>query len=128
MGLKVRLLFALLLSGATLACHHPAERALQGRWYGESVENFDSDALAAATGWARGTIIEFEGKRMRVQVPAQPARTGVFELAAIEDRQVRLTVLDSHGDSSEVEFIVDDAESIRWVLEEGRTVVLKKQP
>ncbi len=110
------------------ACSHPAERALQGRWYGESVENFSEESLAAATGWAKGTVIEIEGKRMKVTVPAQTPRTGVFELAAIEDRQVKLHVLDSHGDSSEVDFIVDDAESIRWVLEEGRTVVLKKQP
>ena len=109
-------------------CSHPAERALQGRWYGESVENFDAESLAAATGWARGTVIEFEGKRMRVTVPAEPPRSGVFELAAIVDRQVKLNVLDSQGESSEVDFIVDDAESIRWVLEEGRTVVLKKQP
>lgn len=110
------------------ACSHPAERALQGRWYGESVENFDETSLAAATGWARGTIIEIEGKRMKVTVPAQAPRTGVFELAAIEERRVKLNVLDSQGDSSEVDFIVDDTESIRWVLEEGRTVVLKKQP
>src|SRR5687768_16111348 len=33
-----------------LACAHPAERAIEGRWRGTSVENFDEGQVAAATG------------------------------------------------------------------------------
>lgn len=108
-------------------CAHPAERALQGRWYGESVENFESEAVASATGWARGTSFEFRGKNLQVTVPAEKSRNGVYELSAIEERNVTLSVLDSRGEQSEIELIVDDADSIRWVLGEGRTLVLKKQ-
>lgn len=109
-----------------VACGHPAERALQGRWLGVGVENFDSDEIAAATGWARGTSLEFSGRRLKVTLPAERSRVGVYELSAIEDRTVTLNVLNSAGENSELELIVDDAENLRWLLGDGRTLVLKK--
>ncbi len=108
-------------------CSHPAEEALQGRWYGKSVENFEEDEVAAATGWARGTSFVFKGNHVRVKVPAEKPRSGVYRLAAIEDRKVSLLVLGSHGEESELDLIVDDAESLRWVLGEGRTMVLERE-
>jgi hypothetical protein len=107
-------------------CSHPAERALEGEWYGKSVENFDAEEVAAATGWARGTSFVFKGNRVKVTVPAEKPRSGVFRLSAIEDRQVSLVVLDSQGEESELDLIVDDAESLRWLLGEGRAVVLRR--
>jgi hypothetical protein len=109
-------------------CAHPAERALQGVWLGQSVENFDEGEIPAATGWARGTQFEFKGTRLTVTVPAEEPRTGTYRLSAIQDRHVTLTILDRQGDLSEMELIVDDASSLRWVLEEGRTMVLRHQP
>ena len=53
---------------------------------------------------------------------------GVYSLASIEDRTVVLNVLSSRGEESELKLIVDDAESMRWVMDEGRTLVLKRQP
>jgi len=125
--LPVLALFTGFLAMTFSGCAHPAERALQGRWHGQSVENFDAEAMASATGWARGTSLEFQGRNLHVTVPAEESRTGVYELAAIKDRNVKLSVLGSRGEQSEIELIVDDADSIRWVLGEGRTLVLKKQ-
>ena len=110
-----------------VGCAHPAERALEGRWYGESVENFDQEVVAAATGWARGTTFEFAGTQLRITLPAQGTRPGVYSLAAIEDRTILLNILSSRGEESELKLIVDDAESLRWVLEDGRTLVLKRK-
>ncbi len=110
-----------------LSCGHPAERALQGKWFGTSVENFDEEAVAAATGWARGTSLEFSGRRLKVTLPARPARVGVYELSSIEDRTVVLSVLGTDGGSSELELIVDDENSLRWVMGEGRTMVLHRE-
>lgn len=109
------------------ACGHPAERALQGQWLGSSVENFDPSNVAAATGWARGTSMEFSGRRLKVTLPAQTPKVGVYELASIEDRTVRLNVLSSEGESSELELIVDDEQTLRWVMGEGRTMLLHKK-
>ena len=46
------------------------KRKLEGRWLGESVENFDAKEMAAATGWARGLSLEFSGTHLTVAVPA----------------------------------------------------------
>jgi hypothetical protein len=108
-------------------CSHPAEQALQGVWLGQAVENFDDEAIAAATGWAKGTQFEFNGSRLTVTVPAEEPRSGTYRLSSIENRHVTLTVLDSRGDLAEMELIVDDAENLRWVLEDGRTMLLKRK-
>ncbi|HSC89646.1 MAG TPA: hypothetical protein VLC09_20325 [Polyangiaceae bacterium] len=118
----------LLLTSLSLGtgCAHPAERALAGRWHGESVENFTLDEMAAATAWARGTSFEFDGPNLTVEVPAEEPRRGTYRLAAIEDRTVKLTVLDSAGEQSELELVVDDKTSLRWMLGDGRALVLKR--
>lgn len=123
----LKLLAAVFLGFSTFACSHPAEKALQGRWNGQSVENFDKEAIAAATGWARGTSFEFEGRRLTVTVPSEKPRNGVYSLKSIEDRQITLSVLDHQGDVTELDLIVDDADSLRWVLDDGRTLVMKHQ-
>lgn len=120
----VALLFGLV---TCVACSHPAERALQGVWLGTAVENFEEQELPAATGWAKGTQFEFQGTRLTVTVPAEGSRHGTYRLNAIQDRHVTLSVLDTEGELSEMELIVDDAENLRWVLEEGRTLLLKRQ-
>jgi len=111
----------------SVACSHPAERALQGVWQGVGVENFDEEELASATGWARGTQFEFVGTRLTVTVPAENPRRGTYRLAGIQDRRVTLAVLGADGEQSEMELIVDDEETLRWVLGEGRTLLLKRR-
>ncbi len=91
------------------------------------MENFDQEEVAAATGWARGTQFEFEGKRLTVSVPAEEPRTGTYRLVAIENRRVTLAVRGKDGRQSELQLIVDDAKNLRWVLEEGRTLLLEKR-
>lgn len=118
-------LFASLLIAST-GCGHPAERALRGKWLGERVENFDFADVAAATAWARGTSFEFRGERLTVAVPAEEPRTGTYRLAAIQDRTVRLSVLGSTGETNELELIVDDETSLRWVLGDGKTMVMRR--
>ena len=108
-------------------CQHPAEEALQGRWNGHSVENFEEQSIAAATGWARGTQFEFRGNDLTITMPAKESRKGKYKLAKIEGRQVTLAVQDQKGELTRLDLIVDDAESLRWMLDDGRTLVLKKE-
>ena len=109
-------------------CSHPAQRVLQGRWEGRRVENFNESDMAAATGWARGTTFEFQGARLSITLPAKSRRSGVYELTEIEDRTVTLTVVDGNGEQSELRLTVDDESSMRWMLDEGRAMVLERQP
>ncbi len=113
---------------ALTACGHPAEKALRGKWLGERVENFEFADVAAATAWARGTSFEFRGQRLTVAVPAEEPRTGTYRLAQIQDRTVRLSVLGTNGETSDLELVVDDDTSLRWVLGDGKTMVMRREP
>jgi hypothetical protein len=110
-----------------VACGHPTQRALQGRWLGETVENVDDDLAAAAAGWAKSTSFEFAGSHLTVAIPAEEPRTGTYSVQVVEDRAVHLAVLDPEGDHSELLLILDDERSLRWMLGEGRSVVMRRQ-
>lgn len=109
------------------ACAHPAQEALQGHWNGQNVENFRPEELAAATGWARGTSLHFQGSRVTIRVPDAEAKSGTFRLASIEQRRVTLDIVDTQAARSELVLIVDDDQHLRWDLGEGRTLVLEQQ-
>ena len=78
-------------------CGHPAERALEGRWFGDSVENFDASDVALATGWARGASMEFSGSAITVAIPAEDPRKGKYEVESAHDGNLVLAVRDDKG-------------------------------
>jgi hypothetical protein len=123
MGRILGVAFALCAVG----CAHPAERALRGRWLGEAVENFDQDDLAEATAWARGTMLEFRSSNITVAIPSEESRTGTYMLSSVADRTVKLRVLDLEGQESDMELVVDDEDHLRWLLGDGRAVVMKHE-
>lgn len=110
-----------------VGCGHPVQRALEGRWYGDSVENFDEDTSAAAIGWAKGTSFEFAGSSLTVAIPAEEPRSGSYRVVAADEGVVRLAVLDPEGESSELVLRLDDQDSLRWMLGDGRAVVMRRQ-
>ena len=107
-------------------CGHPVQRQLEGRWLGESVENFQDSQLAAATGWARGLSFEFAGSSATVAVPAEEARTGRYQVSSVHESDVRLSFTTKEGKTSSALFKLDNERSIRWMLGEGRSVVLRR--
>ena len=120
------LLALALVLGAT-GCGNPAKRALEGRWLGDTVENFDEEQAPAATGWAKGTSFEFSGSSLTVSIPAEEPRTGTYRISSMAEREVHLAVLDPEGEQSEVALILDDEKSLRWVLGDGRSLVMHRQ-
>jgi hypothetical protein len=107
-------------------CGHPVQRSLEGRWLGEAVENFQDSQLAAATGWARGLSFEFAGSSVTVAVPAEEARTGRYQVSSVHESDVRLAFTSKDGKSSTALFKLDNDHSIRWMLGQGRSVVLRR--
>jgi hypothetical protein len=120
-------LVLLSLAAAAPACGHPVKRQLEGRWFGESVENFDQRELPAATGWARGVSFEFAGENLTVSVPAEEPRTAPYQVASVQRNDVRLAVQRSTGEKESVRFRLDDERSIRWMLDEHHAVVLRRE-
>ena len=115
--------FALIGSG----CGHPVMRQLEGRWFGEAVENFEQRDLPAATGWARGVSFEFAGENVTVSVPAEEPRTAPYEVAGVQRNDVRLSVRSPTGQKESVRLRLDDERSIRWMLDDHHAVVLRRE-
>jgi hypothetical protein len=110
------------------ACGHPVQKKLEGRWLGDAVENFDDSHVAAATGWAKGTSLEFAGSTVTVSIPAEEPRSGKYKVARVRDTDVELAVVREDGRTDKARFKLDDEHSIRWMLGDGRAVVLRRDP
>ncbi|HYP98441.1 MAG TPA: hypothetical protein VER96_07190 [Polyangiaceae bacterium] len=120
---------ALVLSGLLLitGCGNPVQRKLEGRWLGESVENFDSKDVAAATGWARGLSLEFAGSRVTVAVPAEEPRTGKYKVSSVRENDVQLAVTRTDGAVDTANLKLDDERSIRFMIGDTRAIVLRRE-
>lgn len=103
------------------------QRSLEGRWLGEAVENFHDSQLAAATGWARGLSFEFAGSNVTVAVPAEEPRTGRYQVSSVHQSDVRLSVTSKDGKATPVVLKLDSDHSVRWMLGQGRSVVLRRE-
>jgi hypothetical protein len=119
----------LVLGGALLlaGCGNPVQRKLEGRWLGESVENFDAKDVAAATGWARGLSLEFSGARLTVAVPAEEPRTGKYKVASVHENDVELAVTRLDGAVDNASFKLDDERSLRFMIGDTRAIVLRRE-
>ncbi len=120
---------ALLLGGALLlaGCGNPVQRKLEGRWLGESVENFDAKDVAAATGWARGLSLEFSGARLTVAVPAEEPRSGKYKVATVHENDVELAVTRVDGAVDTASLKLDDERSLRFMVGDTRAIFLRRE-
>jgi len=108
-------------------CAHPAQSQLQGRWFGDTVENIAPDEVAATTQWARATSLEFSGSHVTVVIPAEEPRSGDFEIVAFDRGDVTLAVRNIAGERYKTELSIDADDRLRWHLGEGRWLVLRRE-
>ena len=127
----IRLTLPLALVAVAVAvlsgCGNPVQRKLEGRWLGESVENFDAKDMAAATGWARGLSLEFAGSRVTVAVPAEEPRTGKYKVQSVHENDVQLAVTRQDGSVDTASLKIDDERSIRFMVGDTRAVILRRE-
>src|SRR6478735_1132745 len=121
--LALALCAALLVAG----CGNPVQRKLEGRWLGESVENFDAKDVAAGTGWARGLSLEFSGTRLTVAVPAEEPRTGKYKVANVRENEVELAVTRVDGAVDTANLKLDDERSLRFMIGDSRAILLRRE-
>ena len=118
-------LLALALS--MIGCGHPVRRQLEGRWFGESVENFEQRELSSATGWARGVSFEFAGENVTVSMPAEEPRSAPYQVASVQRNDVRLSVQRPTGQKDSLHLRLDDERNLRWMLDGHHAVVLRRE-
>jgi hypothetical protein len=123
----MRLLLALALTAGLVACGHPVNKKLEGRWVGDGVENFDDRSMAVATGWAKGASFEFSGTTLTVAVPAEEPRMGSYKVTSVRENDIEIAVTRQDGAIDKARFRLDSEHSMRWMLGDERSVVLRRQ-
>ena len=108
-------------------CGHPVQRQLEGRWFGDSVENFDQRELSRVTGWAKGVSFEFSGPKVTVAIPAEEPRSAPYKVAMVHGNDVRLAVQRPDGKTDAMKLRIDDDRSVRWMLDDVHSVVLRRE-
>ena len=127
--MRTRVLTALALAFTAIAaagCDTTPRDRLQGRWLGEAIENMPAAQMAKATGWVKGTAIEFSGSKVTVTIPAESPRTGAFKVNRVEGERVTVSFLRPEGGVDEAEFRFAGDQTLRWNIGGGREILLQK--
>jgi hypothetical protein len=122
---SITALWALSLSVPLVCgCEKSPRDRLQGKWLGESIENAPPGQVTKATGWVKGTAIEFSGSKVTVTIPAETPRSGTFKIAKVEGDQMTLSFLREEGGRDEADFRFAPDQSLRWTVGGGQEIVL----
>ena len=122
---KTALVLAITLP-ATAGCEKSPKDRLQGRWLGESIENVPVSQIQKATGWVKGSAIEFSGNKVTVTIPAETPRTGSFKVARKDDDTLLVSFLREEGGRDEAEMRLVGDGQLRWRIGDGREIVMLK--
>jgi hypothetical protein len=108
-------------------CKDTPKERLEGKWVGERADNFRPEQAERVNGWVAGTSFEFKGSRVTVSIPAESPRQGTFKLATVSEEELHITFMRAHGANDEATFFFEGEDELRWMLGDGRSIVLKKQ-
>ncbi len=124
---RVKTALALAISlPAVAGCDKSPRDKLQGRWLGESIENVPMSQVQKATGWVKGTAIEFSGNKVTVTIPAESPRSGTFKVARKEGETLLVSFNRDEGGHDEAEMAFVGDQQLRWRIGEGREIVMTK--
>jgi len=121
---KTALALAITTIPLLCGCEKSPRDKLQGRWLGETIENVPASQLQKATGWVRGTAIEFAGNKVTVTIPAETPRSGTFRVSRLEGDNLLVSFLREEGGRDDAEMRLVGDQTLRWRLGEGREIVL----
>src|SRR6266542_668830 len=106
-------------------CSRGPEDKLAGKWIGDRIDNVSADQVARATGWVKGTSMEFSGDKLTVTVPTEPARKGTFKVAKADGDKLVLSIARADGPTrDEATLTLIDDKTMRWDIGQGRDIVL----
>lgn len=123
--IRTSLALAIILPAAA-GCEKSPKDRLQGRWLGDSVDNVPAAQMQKATGWVKGTAIEFQGNKVTVTIPAETPRTGTFKVAKAEGDALLVSFLREEGGHDETEMQLVGDQTLRWRIGTGREITMLK--
>jgi hypothetical protein len=91
------------------------------------VEQVDDAALASATGWAKGTMLEFSGSTLTVSIPAEEPRSGKYRVERVNKDDVTLAVARPNGTNDQLRLRLEGDSSMRWLLAGGRAIIMRRE-
>ena len=124
-GVKTALALAITLPAAA-GCEKSPRDKLQGRWLGESIENVPVSQAQKATGWVKGTALEFSGNKVTVTIPAETPRSGSFKVSRRSGETLLVSFGRDDGGHDEAEMTLVGDQQLRWRIGEGREIVMTK--
>lgn len=125
---RVATAFATFLAALGLCgCEESPKDKLQGTWRGERVENVPDTQLSRATGWVRGTQLEFAGSKATITIPAESPRTGSFKIESADERSMMLSFHRPEGGVDKASFTLVGDDRMHWNLGDGRQIVLVRE-
>lgn len=124
-GVKTALALAITIPAAA-GCEKSPKDRIQGRWLGESIENVPAAQIQKATGWVKGTAIEFNGAKVTVTIPAEAPRTGSFKVARADGDKLLVSFHREEGGRDEAEMVLVGDQTLRWRIGDGREIVMLK--
>lgn len=111
---------------AAAGCEKSPKDKLQGRWLGESIENVSVAQVQKATGWVKGTAIEFNGNKVTVTIPAETPRSGTYSVTRKEGDALMVSFKRDEGGRDETEMALVGDHTLRWRIGGGREIVMLK--
>ena len=114
------------LPSLLLACSNNPKNQLQGKWVGDSVENFSQVERVSAEPWVSGTSFEFTGSRVSIAIPAETPREGKFEVTKLTEGTLSLAFVRPDKVRDNADFRIEQDGRLRWQLGDGRSVLLRK--
>jgi hypothetical protein len=111
---------------AAAGCEKSPRDRLQGRWLGESIENVPVAQHQKATGWVKGTAIEFSGAKVTVTIPAETPRSGTYKVSRKEGDTLLVGFSRDEGGHDEAELALVGDHTLRWKIGDGREIVMVK--
>jgi hypothetical protein len=106
-------------------CGKSPEARLAGKWVGDRIDNVSADQVARATGWVKGTTLEFAGDKVTVTLPGESPRKGTYKVSRTEGDKLVLSV--ARPDTltfDEAKLTMHDHKTMSWDIGHGREVLL----
>jgi len=116
-----------LIGTVAAGCAKSPRDKLQGKWIGEAAQEVHPSQAAQASGFAKGTRLEFAGNKVTVAIPAEAPRTGTFKIDKAEGNTLDVVFKRMGGGEDRARLALADDGKLIWTLGGGVQFVMRRE-